>query len=153
MQLFHYKHAFQNPYWWLSACNVLYFPTYSQYLQLECQSGFQGSFILRNNTCVDRKHFIPVTAPSELFGKDEYHLRKDDLWLPSLYLVIAWFHVACGQENIYYVTAIFREKNTSTRITLVIFLEIREMYKNMALEKYAGCQITSPFFWQTIVRN
>lgn len=34
----------------------------------------------------------------------------------------------------------------STGITLVIFWEIREMYKNIAIEKYVGCQILYSVF-------
>ena len=214
MELFHDKHAFQNSYWWCQ-CVKSYFSTDSQYLQLECQSGFQGSFILRNKTREFRNPFIPIAAPpvnylgkmcvcvcvcvcgscsvvsdslqpyglqpskllcpwdspgqntgvschsllqeiyptqgsnpglphcgqmlyrlshrgQPLFGKDKYHLRKDSLWLSSRYLMIARFSVAHEWENIYSVTPILGEKNTSARIPVVIFLEIREMYKNSA---------------------
>lgn len=60
-----------------------------------------------------------------------------------LYLVIALFHVAHGNRTFSLLLPFSGKENTSTRITWVVFLEIRKKYKNIVSEKYLGCRIMS----------
>lgn len=145
MEPFHSKHAFQDAYW-CCHCVKSHFSTYSQHFEFECQSGFQGFFMFRNNTFVHRKYFIPVRA---------YHwtIWEGKISLQERWLVIA-FSISCisiiphgtwAIEHLLNYCHFQGKKNPSTRVTLVIFFEIRKMYKNIALGKYLGCRIMS--FW------